>query len=196
VAQLLTAIKLQLDEVERFLPNAFEAVKAAIARIRQLTAEALSIIRSVSHRLHPPDWQVLTLSAALERLWELSGVPQNFAAELQIDPLPSEPGLHVKTVIYRAAQEALSNLSRHARPTRVRMSLQFEGSDLVLRVSNDGTADASDPELAEKKTWGIGLYSLRDQVQALGGRMQLFRTTNEFTLGVRIPLTGASDDAY
>jgi two-component system NarL family sensor kinase len=186
VAQLLTAIRLQVDEIERQFPNSGEAVRAAIARVRELSAEALGIVRGVSHRLHPPDWQMQPLADALEHLWELSGVPQAFLAEFHADPLPAEPGLHVKTVLYRAAQEGLSNISRHAKPEQVRMSLSYEEPDAVLRVSNDGGS----VENGAKKTWGIGLHSLRDQAQTLGGRLQLQRSADGATLEVRIPLTG------
>jgi len=192
VAQLLTAIKLQMDEIERRIPNAADAVRAAIGRIRELAAEALAIVRGISHRLHPPEWQLQPLAEALGRLWEMSGMAQAFAGEFHADPLPAEPSLHVKTVFYRAAQEGLSNITRHARPKHVRMSLTYEEPDAVLRVFNDGATGES--EAPSRKMWGIGLHSLREQVQALGGRLQLARSPEGATLEVRIPFAGDNID--
>ncbi len=186
VAQLLTAIKLQLDEIERQLPNAGDAVRAALGRIRELAAEALAIVRGISHRLHPPEWQLQTLAQALEHMWEMSGMPQAFAGEFHAGTLPAEPSLHVKTVFYRAAQEGLSNITRHAKPKHVRISLTYEEPDAVLRVFNDGAA--AGPEASSRKTWGIGLHSLREQAETLGGRLQLVRSAEGTTLQVCVPL--------
>ena len=60
-------------------------------------------------RLHPPEWQRLTLESALQQLWDISGIPEKYQVSLHIQPLPREPELEVKVLMYRAAQEALSN---------------------------------------------------------------------------------------
>jgi signal transduction histidine kinase len=190
VGQLLTAVGLQLNDIVQHLPDAIEAVRSALARIRELLAKAIDLVRNISRRVHMPDMLEHTLEEAIRQMWETSGIPQNYAAELDLQPLPSEPDLHVKTAVYRAAQEALSNLARHARATRVRMSMALEGDDIVLRVFDDGATP--DPEQKEnaKKTWGIGLRSIREQVEALGGRLTLIHTAEGFTLEVRVPLHG------
>jgi two-component system NarL family sensor kinase len=190
VGQLLTAVGLQLNDIDRHLPAAIEAVRAALARIRELLAKAIDLVRNISHRVHVPDLLEHTLEEAIRQMWETSGVPQNYAAELDLQPLPSEPDLHVKTAVYRAAQEGLSNVPRHARAKRVRMSLTLEGEDIVLRVFDDGAAPDAEQQEKAKKTWGIGLRSIREQVEALGGRLTLIHTAEGFFLEVRIPLHG------
>ena len=81
-------------------------------------------VRALSHRLHPPEWQRLTLESAVEQLWSLSGIPARFEASLRVEPLPREPGLELKTLVYRAAQEALSNIAHPTMGTSGRMWLQ------------------------------------------------------------------------
>ena len=190
VGQLLTAINLQLNDLDRHLPEAVEAVRAALSRIRELLTKAIDLVRNISHRVHLPDLLQHTLAEAIGQLWRTSGIPENYAAELDFQPLPFEPDLPVKAAIYRAAQEMLSNVPRHARATRVRMSITAEGDDLILRVSDDGAAPGPAEEEKTKKTWGIGLRSIREQVEALGGSLTLIRAAQGFTLEVRIPLDG------
>jgi len=117
LGQMLAAIRLQLEIVAALLPGPPALVQQALSRISTLANDALEQVRSVSARLHPPEWQRLTLEAALQQLWDMSGIPQRFQSSFRIQPLPHEPDLEVKVLIYRAAQEALSNIARHARAT-------------------------------------------------------------------------------
>ena len=175
VGQLLAAIRLQIEIVAVLLPSPPLLVQHTLDRISTLANEALDQVRSVSARLHPPEWQRLTLEAALQQLWDLSGIPQKFDASLRIQPLPREPHLEVKVLIYRAAQEALSNLARHARATRVDAALEARDDCAILTIRDDGVgfdvAGLLDGPASVAS--GIGLRSIREQAAALGGRLQI-----------------------
>jgi len=157
------------------LPAPPAIVAQALDRIATLTADSLEQVRDVSRRLHPPEWQRLTLESAVRQLWEISGVPQRFDASLQIHPLPWEPALEAKILIYRGLQEALSNLARHSRATRVEAILQVSGGQLVLSIRDNGVgfdaqrASSAPPSLAS----GIGLRSIRETAQELGGKLEV-----------------------
>lgn len=174
VGQALAAIRLQLEVIAVQLPEAPIPVRESLGRISTLTNDALEQVRSVARRLHPPEWQRLTLGAALAQLWELSGVPQRFEASLQVEPLADEPDLEVKVLMYRALQEALSNL-RHARATRIDVALGVQGERLVMSIQDNGVGfDLAGlffgpPGAAS----GIGLRSIREQAVALGGNLQI-----------------------
>ena len=118
VCQMLAAIHLHLEVIATELPSPPANVGHALNRIATLAADSLQQVRDISRRLHPPEWQRLTLESALRQLWEVSGVPERFAASLRIHPLSSEPALEAKIVIYRGLQEALSNMVRHSQATR------------------------------------------------------------------------------
>src|SRR5450759_5411241 len=107
VGQMLAAIRLQLEVISTELPSPPGNVAQALNSISILAADTLEQIRDIARRLHPPEWQRLTLESAIRQLWEISGVPQRFEASLQIDPLPWEPALEVKILLYRGLQEAL-----------------------------------------------------------------------------------------
>ena len=175
VGQLLSAIRLQLEVVASQLSSPAPMVQQALDRISTLAADALEQVRSISKRVHPPEWQRLTLEAAIQQLWDLSGIPQRFESRLRIDSLPGQPDLNAKVLIYRAAQEAVSNVIRHSRATRVEASLEAQGGKIVVRFQDNGVGfDAAQlfsapPDLAG----GIGLRTIREQAEALGGTLEL-----------------------
>ena len=173
--QTLAAIRLQLDVIDAEMPSPAPGVAQALTSISTLAADTLEQVRNISRRLHPPEWQRLTLESAVRQLWEISGVPQRFDASLQIDPLPSEPALEVKVLIYRGLQEALSNLVRHSRATRIAVALSSQDGQLVLSIRDNGVG--FDPgrlfSAPASVASGIGLRSLRETAQALGGRLDV-----------------------
>jgi two-component system NarL family sensor kinase len=175
VGQLLTAIRLQIESVEMQLPDAPPQVLQTLQRICTLARNALDQVRALSYRLHPPEWQRLTLGEALRQLWDLSGIPERFDASLRIEPLPLDPGLELKILTYRTAQEAFSNLAQHAKATRVEASLEIREGSLVLSVSDNGAGfDAARLLGAPASlTSGIGLRSIREQAAGLGGRIDI-----------------------
>lgn len=193
IGQTMAAIRLQLEVIGAQLPQAPEGVTRALGRISTLAADALDQVRSVSRRVHPPEWQRLSLPAALGQLWEMSGIPESFAATLRMDELPREPELEIKVLFYRAAQEAISNLLRHARATRIEMALAPLGSGLSLRVSDNGVGFDPARLLAAPASVnaGIGLRSIREQASAVGGRLDVESGPRGTTLLVWAPYTPA-----
>jgi len=185
VGQMLAAIHLHLEVISTALPSPPAIVAQALDRIATLTADSLEQVRDVSRRLHPPEWQRLTLESAVQSTqaiqpgrWGWSRPKPRHtvrSASLQIHPLPWEPALEAKILIYRGLQEALSNLARHSRATRVEAILQVSGGQLVLSIRDNGVgfdaqrASSAPPSLAS----GIGLRSIRETAQELGGKLEV-----------------------
>ena len=191
VGQMLAAIRLQLEIVAAHLLDPPGLVQQALDRISTLANEALEQVRSVSARLHPPEWQRLTLADALQQLWDISGIPQRFEASLRIQPLPHEPDLEVKVLLYRAAQEALSNVIRHARAIRLEASLETRDDCAILTIRDDGVG-FDVPGLLRgpaSVASGIGLRSIREQAAALGGRSEIQSGPAGTTLVVSVPFS-------
>lgn len=190
VGQMLAAIRLQLEVIERELPAPASAVALALGSISILAAQTLEQVRDISKRLHPPEWQRLTLESALRQLWEISGISQRFQAELQIDPLPTEPELEVKTLIYRALQEALSNLARHSGASRIEAALRRHDDLLTLEVHDNGVGFHVGRMLTSPASVsaGIGLRSIREAAEGLGGRFEIKSGAHGTTLEVSVAL--------
>jgi two-component system NarL family sensor kinase len=189
VGQMLAAIRLQLEIIEAQLPAPDPPVSHALQRISHLADEALGQVRSVSHRLHPPEWQRLRLEDALRQLWQISGIPESFLSDLRIESLEEEPDLEVKVLMYRTLQEALSNLVRHAGATRAELVLERRGPMLLLLIRDNGSGfDAA--ELFSRPAGlagGIGLRSIREQATELGGKLIVTSGPIGTTLEVLVP---------
>jgi two-component system, NarL family, sensor kinase len=175
VGQTLAAIRLQIDVIGNDLSEPPPRVRRALENVATLASDALEQVRSVSQKLHPPEWQRLTLAAALQQLWDLSAIPENFQGELRIAPMPADPDPEVKALIYRAMQEGLSNLVRHSKATRVDASLETAGEDVILTMTDNGVGFdvASMRSAPASVAAGLGIRSIREQVEGLGGKFDI-----------------------
>ncbi len=189
VGQLLVAIRLQLEVIASQLLSPPASVQQALDRIAGLVDDAAEQVRAVSRRLHPPEWQRLSLEAAVRQLWESSGVPERFEASLQIDPLPREPEKEAKVLVYRAVQEALTNLVRHARATRVEMALGSSGDKVVLRIQDNGVGFVVAGLLSAPASvaQGIGLRFIREQAASLSGALEIVSGAEGTRLELSVP---------
>jgi signal transduction histidine kinase len=196
VGQALAGIRVHLEIVHAHLPTPPEPVRSSLERIGTLAADALQQTRSVAHRLHPPDWEFLPLGEALRRLWDLSGIPAKYEAVLDLPSLAAEPPYEVKVLVYRTAQEAISNLIRHAAATRVRLSLSLSGRRFVCSIEDNGKGFDVEGRIHAPAAagQGIGLRSIREQAAALGGWFTARSGPQGTTLVLSLPADGERRD--
>jgi two-component system NarL family sensor kinase len=189
VGQLLMAIRLQLEVIASQLPGPPWPIQQALNRIATLASDAEEQVRALSQRLHPPEWQGLTLEAAVRQLWDNSGVPQRFEAVLRIQPLAREPEQETKVLVYRAVQEALANLARHSHASRVEGVLETQGDRVILNIWDNGVGfDVARLLSAPANVAsGIGLRSIREQAAALGGRLDIASSPGDTRLKLAVP---------
>jgi signal transduction histidine kinase len=189
VGQTLAAVRLQVELASANLTDPPAPARQALERAAALAGQAAEQVRSVSQRLHPPEWQRLKMAEALEQLWTAGGIPQRFAAELRIAPLTREPDLEAKAVLYRGAQEGVSNLMRHSGASRVAMSLEEKGADLVLTIWDNGVGFNVAKTLAAPASIeaGLGLRSIREEAVALGGGTSISSGADGTTLTISVP---------
>ena len=169
-------------------------VQRARGSIGRLAGEALEQVRGISRRLHPPEWQRLRLEAAVQQLWDNSGIPQNFEASLRIEPLPSEPEHEVKVLVYRAVQEAVANLARHSQATRVEMVLEARDERVVVSIQDNGVGFDTTRlfNAPASVAQGIGLRSIREQAASLGGRLEIASSPGGTRLELSVPFVPQS----
>ncbi len=190
VGQMLAAIQVQVELAGSELRNQPPAVEQALNRISKLASEALDQVRAVSRRLHPPEWQRLTLRAALEELWDLSGIPQRYHARLRLEPLLIEPEFEIKILMYRAAQEAISNFTLHAHADSIEMRLEARGDLLVLAIKDNGIGFDVQRQSALSGSSGLGLRAIREQAASVGGRLVIESGPGGTLLEIYAPYPG------
>ena len=121
------------------------------------------------------------LASLAAQFQEVSGVPCRFTVSGQAYDLPSEARL----AVYRVAQEALTNITRHARPERVEMHLGYEPRRTRLTVENFAT-DKEPPRPAGDGP-GYGLAGMRERAELLGGELTTAMTRGGFRVELRVP---------
>jgi signal transduction histidine kinase len=185
-AQTLTAIMLQLGAAAH--ESMSPALDARIAILRELAAEALEEVRSLSHTMHPRVLDDLGLAAALEWLARQTQAQETLdvhvvAAEFE-PPIPPP----LAAALYRVAQETLRNAARHAEARHVDVRLRREGSTAVLEIIDDGRG--FDVALAEERRPGMGLFSMRERVGLVNGRLTVSSAPGRGTqIVATVPLT-------
>jgi len=190
VGQALAAIKIQTEIVKDHLHDPPAPVRKAVDRIATLADDALGQVRSVSKRLHPPQWQQLPLDLALRQLWDMSGVEAKFEADVRLQRPPIELSVDVKSLFYRAAQEGLANILRHSGAKHIQLILQMVRDRLVLQVRDNGAGFDARQAMARAPgaAGGIGLPALREQARVIGAKLLVkscgLGTTLELSVGL------------
>lgn len=179
-AQSLTSLLVHLRLLER-AQNPTEAQRY-IQELRELTARALEDVRRVALDLRPKILDDLGLIAALEwRVDELNkthGLDASITVEGMDRRLPRE----MELVFYRVAQEALSNVCKHVKATKVAVSLRSDGRHCVLEVVDNGVGfDAT--RIDKRNAHGLGLVGMRERIAMIGGSLEC---TSQPGAGVRI----------
>jgi two-component system NarL family sensor kinase len=178
ISQWLVSIKLQIEAgVIRLSGNAEQqqAARASFEHTAQQLNDVLGEVRRISHDLRPAILDDLGLAAALDHLAQEcthnGGVPVRFRAEGSTDGLP-----HVaNTVLFRIAQEALTNIERHAHASCVDITLVRNGRKVVLAIADNGSG--FDPVVvASHPKRGIGLRNMMERMDAIGGQLKINST--------------------
>ena len=184
-AQILTAVMLQLGAAARETDSA--PLTARIATLRELAAEALEEVRSLSHTMHPRILDDLGLAAALE--WLAQQTRSQTSLDVRVSAAPADapiPG-PLASVLYRVAQEALRNAVRHADARGIEMRLRREPAAAVLEVADDG--HGFDVRRAEERRPGMGLFSMRERVALVNGRLLVTSDRGGTRIVATVPLT-------
>lgn len=183
LGQMLTALKLQLDIMDPHL-GSDAALRAAAARMRSLTEEVVEVVRNVAMNLRPPALD-LGLAPALEWLVEDFGLRW----EIDVAVLCTLDDSHLSdrqaTALFRIAQEALTNVARHAQARHVRIYVSPAPDGTRLMIEDDGVGfDAQ----AVRRQGSLGLLGMKERTLQLGGRFDISSQRGAGTrLEVRIP---------
>jgi PAS domain S-box-containing protein len=195
IGQVLTVVKMNLTSVLRVCP-APEAARY-IKDNSDLVDEALRLVRDLSFDLRPLLLDDLGLVTALrwyvERYAERTGVGADFHVEL-----PSNDdrfSRDVETACFRIAQEALTNIGRHARAKQVSIQLTGDKCDLFLSIKDDGIGfDLNLLRTRQPRAATLGLLGMQERARAAGGTIEIDSALSKGTeIRLRFPI-GVSRD--
>ncbi len=166
VGQTLTAVLLQLSRIHARVPS---GLRADVDEVQDAARASLEDVRRIAIELRPEALDDLGLPSALEAL--ANGFAQRSGLRvirrIKIDLPPVSP--ETELVIYRVAQEALTNVARHAGTDEAELTLNTDDGQLALTVSDRGCG------LQDDQAEGAGMRGMRERATLIGAQLRIER---------------------
>ena len=164
----LTVASVQLEGAQRLCSLDPERAASMVGTVREQVREALQELRHTVAALRTPVAADLELPSSLKRLaTDFEQATGLTIHQVLPDEMPDLPDTH-RLALYRAAQEALTNVQSHANSSQVSLALTNHDNAAVLLVGDDGKGTSLSRDQA-----GFGLQGLRERATRLGGEMHL-----------------------
>src|SRR5215213_6609836 len=175
IGQILTVVKMNLHAVQQVVCQGSEAGSYVKDNIEAVD-EALRLVRDLSVELRPPILDDLGLTTALRWYVDRYTKRTGLTVDIVID-LPDENerfSREFETACFRIAQEALTNVVRHAKATQVLLRLTRSREVLLLTVKDDGAGfDVERLRKRAPRVATLGLISMQERAHAAGGRVEI-----------------------
>lgn len=185
ISQILVGVRYALDNARRRLDRGDPTAEAPLAKGIATLGQAISEVRRISRDLRPAVLDDLGLGPALRMLSEefgqRTGIDVSFSTVVFRNRLDS----NAKIALYRIAQEALTNIERHAKASHVTIDLRGHKSGATLLIKDDGAGFNQNAQ-----TPGLGLRNMQERMDQLGGSLTLHTSPgNGVEIKASAPLT-------
>lgn len=165
-------------------------LESPVNEVRDLVEQVIKSTRSLTFEISPPILYELGLEAALEWFGEHLQEQHDILVEVQENAEPKNLENETRVLIFKVVRELMLNAVKHGHARHLRVALGREGHNLTVEVADDGggfTPAAPGAEI--KKSGGFGLFSIRERLQHLGGRLQVESAPGQGTkVSLLIPL--------
>ncbi len=189
ISQSLVSIKLQVESGIAKLtgpPEQADSASHSFDRAATQLNNVLGEVRRISHNLRPALLDDLGLAAALDHLTrefaDHAKLIMNFSTDVHVEHLSDVR----KTVLFRIAQEALTNIERHAVASSVSLNLSSDGTVMRMVISDDGKGFDMG-FVADSPKRGIGLRNMHERAEAVGGNLSLTSSAEGTQLIATLP---------
>ncbi len=191
--QLLVAVHLALADLERDLPSPH---KAKIGQIDELLKQIETQLRQYSHELRPTILDDLGWIAAIRFLAESVSKRANLPISVEA-PRSERLPRSAEVAVYRIVQEALTNVTKHAKARRVSIKIWRQDPLLCCSIRDDGVGFDVRAVQAERKRKGLGLIGMQERLNAIGGILSIDSTPDTGTnVLIRLPMENPDGDSH
>lgn len=194
ISQNLVGVRYAIDLARRKVPPDNRAAAEAIGKGAMALNDAIKEVRRISHDLRPRVLDDLGLTAALEALTasfsERTGIPAALESVAFKNMLVPE----ARVALYRVAQEALTNIERHAGATRVAIRFSSHDDRVQMEITDNGRGFSS--PAADKGGLGgqgLGLRNMQERMTHFGGRLEVESSARGTVLRAVLPITAMKD---
>jgi signal transduction histidine kinase len=168
----LTAINMDLNWIQRRLPEGSREIRERLQRVLQMLTETVELKHQVIEGLRPSHLDNLGLAFALRahcrEFTRRTGLPCELEVHEDFDDL--DPAWSI--AFYRIVQESLTNIAKHAQASKVRITLAREEGGIRLQIVDDGIGIAEE-SLSKPKSHGV--VGMRERMRQMGGKFQIRR---------------------
>jgi len=189
VGQALTAIHIDLDLMIGKDQTDTRILRDGLTGMRGLLQQTMDVVHRFAHELRPAMLDELGLLPALRSYLKTfearCGLQVHIGGHAGIESLSSEQ----KTVLFRVAQESLTNVSKHAHAKRVDISLRKFNNAVQMQIKDDGKSFPVNGRLAGKRGKRLGIFGMQERVRLVNGVFALESAPGKGTIvRVEIPL--------
>jgi len=170
IAQTLTGINIRLATLKKEALINTKGLDRNIALTQRLVEKSVNIVHEFARELRPAVLDDLGLIPALHSFVKLFSRRTRVKVHLTAFAGVEALNPNHRTVLYRVAQEALNNVSRHAQASRVEVSIQKVAGGICLKIHDNGKSFKVERALDARVQKRLGLLGMRERVEMVGGR--------------------------
>jgi PAS domain S-box-containing protein len=186
LGQFLTALKINLH----LLSTAEETRAKVVSECYEIVDQCLTETRTISHLLHPPLLDEAGFGSAAQ--WYVDGFADRSGIKVKLDLPPKLGRLHrdVETALFRAVQEALTNVHRHSGSSAVDIRIDLDEEQVRLEIKDYGRGIPKERlnRLTDDARAGIGIAGMRERARELRGALEIKSDETGTRVIVAIPL--------
>lgn len=170
--QNLALAKIMLSEIESTVYD--RDIQGRLKELRQLIEKSVESTRSLTFELSPPILYELGFEAAADWLGEQLLKRYNIMFHFQDDRQPKPLPDNTKVLLYLSLRELIVNIAKHAKAGNATLAIRRQDNIIQVTVSDDGIGfDASDMDYQIMKASSFGLFSTRERLERLGGKLEI-----------------------
>ncbi|MFQ5613840.1 MAG: histidine kinase [Anaerolineae bacterium] len=182
IGQTLTAVQLSLERLARSLPAGEIQARERLERAEVLTEEAIVDLRRVIAALRPGVLDQLGLEPALGWIADHTLRPLGLNVTIDVENLRARLPGEIETILFRIAQEAMSNVARHSQARNLDVHLKYAGGQVAMTLADDGQGfDLSAVDSAPELGRGLGLAGMQERASLVGGQVTVQSTPGRGT---------------
>lgn len=188
IAQTLTGINVRLAALKKEAVSNTKHLARDIARTQRLVEKSVNIIHDFARELRPAVLDDLGLIPALHSFAKIFSKRTRVHVNLTAFSGVEELDIAKRTVLFRIAQEALTNVSRHAKASRVEIRIQKFADGISMKIHDNGVSFSVEKQLHAKGGKRLGLLGMRERVEMVGGTFKVESAPGHGTsIQVQIP---------
>lgn len=188
ISQILVGVRYGLELALRNLSPSEQKAAASINKGREGLIVAINEVRRISRDLRPAVLDDLGLGPALKALTSEFSTRTGIAVDFETVVFSNRLHDDAKTALYRVAQEALTNIERHSRASRISLKVYGHRRGATLRIEDNGVG-IPEKGKGNEALGGLGLRNMQERIEHLHGKLSIISTGSGTIVEATVPLT-------